>query len=347
MMKLLRLKINSFLNLPGSLPGVARQTAGDESGVALVLTVLIIGLIVSVSLHFHKSMWNELDAAEISQGNVKLHSIAKSGYNYALALLSEDLSNNDFDSMLDNWADSEAISEDSVTMFEEGHFDLAVRDLSGKININRLVNSEGSFDSKQRELVARFLSSEEFNINPDEVNDILDAIKDWLDPDDEVTRFGAERGYYESLENPYRCRNGSLKSIEEMAMIEGITEDLLFGNEDRIGIYDFLTIYGNGKVNINTAHPVVLRSLSDRLEQEMVEDLLDYRERKEHELGDKLWYKNVIGTEEDIFDQEIISTMSTYFEIESRGIMGNRSSGIKSVVKREDGKFTIMRWGYL
>ena len=319
----------------------------DDSGVTLILTILIISLIVSVSLHFHKYMWSELDAAEASQCNVKLRCIAKSGFNYALSLLYEDISNNDFDSMQDNWADSSSIAEESSSMFEEGSFDLVIRDLSGRINVNSLVNSEGDFDPRQKELLERFLCSEEFDINPEEVSDILDAIKDWIDPDDEITRFGAESGYYESLENPYKCRNGSLESLEELALIKGITNDLLFGSGDKPGIIGFLTIYGDGKINLNTAHPMVLRSLSDDIDQEMIDDLIAYREENEQDLGDKLWYKDALGTEEDNFNQEIISISSNHFEIESRSNMDNRGMVLKSVVKRGGGNFIIMKWEYI
>jgi general secretion pathway protein K len=292
-------------------------------------------------------MWSELDAADVSQCNIKLRCIAKSGYNYAISLLYEDNTNNDFDSMQDNWADSASIAEEVSSMFVEGTLDLVIRDLSGKININRLVNSEGDFDPKQKELLSRFLSNREFDINPEAISDILDSIKDWIDPDDEVTRFGAESGYYESLENPYKCRNGSLGSLEEMVLIKGITNDLLFGNEHSPGIINFLTVYGDGKINLNTASPMVLRSLSDDIDQEMVDDLIAYREENEQSLGNILWYKDALGTEEDLFDQQIISISSNNFEIESRSSITNRSAVLRSVVKREGGKFVIMKWGYI
>ena len=90
-----------------------------------------------------------------------------------------------------------------------------IKDLSGRIQINRLINEDGSYNDAQKDLLMRFLGSSEFGLDPDDVENIVDAVKDWIDSDDEVTRFGAEDAYYQALEKPYPCKNGPLEFIEE------------------------------------------------------------------------------------------------------------------------------------
>ena len=82
------------------------------------------------------------------------------------------------------------------------------------------------------------------------------AICDWWDADDVPLTGGAENGYYATLSEPYPCRNGCYQSVYELLLVRGISRDLF----DRVAPY--LTVYGMGKVNINTASPVVLRSLA-------------------------------------------------------------------------------------
>jgi len=62
--------------------------------------------------------------------------------------------------------------------------------------------------------------------------DIVAAIVDWRDPDNEVTPGGAEADYYMSLQPPYRPRNGPLQTVRELLMVRGVSHELLLGGPD-------------------------------------------------------------------------------------------------------------------
>ncbi len=74
------------------------------------------------------------------------------------------------------------------------------------------------------------------NITPD----VVAAIIDWRDADNDVTPGGAEEEYYLSLLPPYVPRNGPFQTIREMLMVRGVSSDLLFGNDsNQNGLIDF------------------------------------------------------------------------------------------------------------
>jgi type II secretory pathway component PulK len=52
--------------------------------------------------------------------------------------------------------------------------------------------------------------------------DVLDAIGDWVDKDDDPSTLGVERDYYLSLQSPYEPRNGPLRTLGEIELIAGI-----------------------------------------------------------------------------------------------------------------------------
>ena len=58
---------------------------------------------------------------------------------------------------------------------------------------------------------------------------IIDAILDWLDPDDIARPNGAEREYYSGLSHPYAPKNGPFESVEELLLVKGVTPQLLYG----------------------------------------------------------------------------------------------------------------------
>ena len=316
----------------------------DNRGLALLLTILVISLIVPFTLQFNTSMRTELEAAANLRDGIKLGYIAKSGFHYALAVLYLDATETTFDSLLEDWADESILSSTSSSLFEDGRFDVKIVDLSGRIQINHLVDEKGNYIEKQRLLLERFLSSEEFELESEDVGNILDAIKDWIDPDNEVTKFGAENAYYQALDKPYACKNGPLAFPEELLLIRGITKELFYGTSEHKGLSNYISTNGQGLININTADPFVLRALSEHMDQELLDDLISYREDEENDLSQVGWYKNIPGMSPEVSIDDLITTSSTYFEIISDGFQNAMKKRITGLVERKEKKIKILSW---
>jgi general secretion pathway protein K len=272
--------------------------------------------------------------------------VARSGFDYALAVLFEDALNTErpFDSLREPWADSKALSDNSSSLFEDTAFEVHIRDLTGRIQINALVNRKGEYNTDQKDLLTRFLSLERFGLEAEEVDNLVDAIKDWMDRDEEVTKFGAESAYYQTLEKPYLCRNAPLESLEELLFVRGMTRELFYGSGEKPGVSGFLTVYGDGKVNINTADPVVLSSLSDNLDQRSVEDLLAFRENEDHDISQPNWYKSVPGMSSEVALDDLVTTISHHFEIVSEAFRDSMRKQVRGLVERKEGKAKILSW---
>jgi general secretion pathway protein K len=316
----------------------------DSKGVALILTILVVSLIVALTLQFNTSMRTNLYAAANLSDGIKLNCIARSGFNGALAVLHDDASSGNVDTLRENWAQARNFSEILGSLFEGGRFLVEIMDLSGRIQINQLVDRDGNYNDTQRDLLLRLLESPEFGLDPEEPDNIVDAIKDWIDPDNEVTRFGAEHIYYQTLENPYPCKNKPLEFTEELLLVRGITRELFYGTEESPGISYFLSTYGDGRININTAPPLVLRALSDQMDQDLVEEMAAYRADEDNDLSDIVWYKNVPGMGDITFPSTLLTTSSTYFEVISEGIKETMIKRIRGVVQRKDGSLQILSW---
>ena len=323
-----------------------RKVLKDSGGVALILTVLIISIIVTVTLEFNTAMRSELYGAVNLRDGLKLGCVARSGFDYALAVLFEDGLNTDrpFDSLREPWADSKALSENSSSLFEDGGFEVQIRDMTGRIQIGALVNQKGEYNADQKDLLTRFLSLDMFGLDDEEVGNLVDAIKDWIDRDDEVTKFGAENAYYQTLEKPYLCRNAPLESLEELLLIRGMSKELFYGTGERPGIAYYLTVCGDGKVNINTADPVVLRSLSANLDRRTVEDMVSYRDEEDNDISQANWYKSVAGMSSEVAIDNLVTTTSHHFEIVSEAFQEAMRKRVTGVVERQEGKTKVISW---
>ena len=316
----------------------------DDRGMALILTILIISLIVALTLQFNTSMRSNLQAAANLRDGIKLGCIARSGFNCALAVLHEDVSSGNIDTLHEPWAYARIFSENSTSLFTEGRFTVDITDLSGKIQLNKLVDEDGNYNNSQKNLFMQFLKSSEFGLDPEEVENIIDAIKDWIDADNETTRFGAEDAYYQVLEKPYPCKNAPIEFLEELLFVRGITKELFYGSGKKPGISQYFSHHGNGKININTADLLIVRSLSDDIDQERAEDMVAYRENEENDLSDFKWYKNVPGMADVSIPDSLLTTSSTYFEITSEGFKGSMSKKIEATMERKEKTLQILSW---
>ena len=107
------------------------------------------------------------------------------------------------------------------------------------------------------------------------------CIVDWRDGNDEPLPDGAESSYYQGLNPPYSCHNNLLDVLEELRLVKGVDGGLLDS------IRDYVTVYGSGRININTAERIVLLSAAIAVggaERRVCEDLVDkiLTARQEH-----------------------------------------------------------------
>lgn len=61
--------------------------------------------------------------------------------------------------------------------------------------------------------------------------ELVDAVLDWLDADDEPRPGGAEGDVYAALSPPTVCRNGPVACPEELLLVRGMTREIFFGED--------------------------------------------------------------------------------------------------------------------
>lgn len=300
----------------------------EQRGVAVVLALAVITLLCSLVVDFSYTMMVDLTLASNVRDQQQAYLNARSGVELVRHLLVDD--DPDYDGLDEAWA---LMGEHPGRLADDdqGSFAVAVEDEAGKININKLV-SGGRVDPVIRSQILRLC--EVLAVDPK----VIDAIIDWLDPDDEPQPFGAEQEYYLSLPSPYPCKNAPLDTLEELLLIKGINEEILYGNAEKRGLIHYLTLYTEGKVNINTAPIEVIQSLSDDIDVNLARAIIELREKKGlHELD----YDDIkqlpgmsIGIFEEIRDQ--CDVKSSFFSLRAQGEVRGIKRVIYTVFKRDD-----------
>lgn len=74
---------------------------------------------------------------------------------------------------------------------------------------------------------------------PGMTDEVAAAIVDWRDADEDITPGGAESETYMRRQPGYACKNAPFESIEELALVSGVTREILYGEDANMnGVLD-------------------------------------------------------------------------------------------------------------
>ena len=318
----------------------------NNRGMALLLVISVISLLTVIIVQFNRNMSNELVRSYQFRDRTQLHALAESGVNLGIAALYTDTYVSDSDTVHDNW--NKIVELPFEDLVGGSEIRVKVTDLSGKFQLNSLVETvtEGGENQgnritpeESRKVFINLLTSGEFLLEDDfQAQEIADAIIDWIDSDDDETAYGAESSYYESLDPAYQARNGLMELPMEILSIKGVSKELLYGNDEKKGLSEYITVFGNdGKINLNTADPLIIAAFDDRIDGKDVELLTEFRNSEENieSLGNPLWYQDVAGWPGFVqLNSDLISVSSNFFKIESEAVLVNGRLQMTAYVKR-------------
>ena len=276
-----------------------------KRGVALITAMLITALTGSLAAGL---AWN--NALDVRRTMTLLfheqaNQVALGAESWIRNILRDDAIDSQTDHLGELWASDLPglpVDNDSV----QGAVAGKVEDLNGRFNVNNLLDENGEVDQEYLEQLQRMLVILE--IDPK----FAGLAADWIDADD-TPGFpdGAEDSIYTGLTPPYRAPNRPISNVTELAALEGMDKQTL----DRLLPHITALPYrGSGTLlNVNTATPVVLQSLSVNVDAAMVEDWLSSRE--EAGFDDFAQIFDSLGIEPKI--RANLSESSEYFQLKA------------------------------
>lgn len=201
--------------------------------------------------------------------------------------------------------------------------------------------------------------------NPGEM---VKNIIDWIDNDDDGK---AESDYYSGLDPGYTCKNAPFENIGELALIRDVDRELYRGESSREkieviqdeadylypredegfpGLRHYLTVYSDGKVNVNTATEEVLEVMLGEDYEDLADGIIKVREELIAENEHAFRQVNEIpgALEKDIPSKvlERFKVNSQFFTILSEGKVGNTTARIRVVVQRLEDRVKILYWRF-
>ncbi|MFH1867810.1 MAG: hypothetical protein ABH843_02450 [Candidatus Omnitrophota bacterium] len=273
--------------------------ASKTKGTILIAALWMVAILTVFAISVGRQSAISLKITSYNTDQLKAYFIARAGMLRALAQKqlehdSELLS--DIDALSEGWAnnkdlfDHKSFGSGSYTLsyyldeddLSEGERPVlyGLMDEQSKININ----------FAPKETIANLLTHLEVDEN--EAQEIAAAIVDWRDEDGTVTFsedenfLGAEDAYYQGASPPYHCKNFLFDNIYELYLVRGVTSDMF------TLLKEYITVYGEGKVNINTAGETVLNALMGPDFPNLASKIVKYRRGNDDTSGteDDRWF---------------------------------------------------------
>ncbi|NOX43717.1 MAG: type II secretion system minor pseudopilin GspK [Gammaproteobacteria bacterium] len=229
----------------------------NEKGVALITALLVVALVtVTVVAMVTRQQLDIRRTSNILQRD-QAYVFTLGGEAFATQVLKKDPQG------IDHRGEDWAIKLPPFP-FKDGVLIFSLDDLSGRFNINNLVDADGvvsPWDVRRLRQMIEII--QDLPDQPDEFkqvlpSDLVNAMVDWIDEDGDVRSGGAEDGDYLDGELPYRTANQLMASPSELLLVKGVTP-LIY----KILLPYVATLPGRTKINVNTAKEELLQALAD------------------------------------------------------------------------------------
>jgi general secretion pathway protein K len=224
--------------------------ANNSDGVALIITLFILAIITTLVVEFAYGVYVSTNALYNWQSSQRLSFVAKSAVRFASWIISE----NDIQLAYTYPGAIDIVRKKPVESFN-GDLAIRIENENIKFNLNTLVFANGTVNQQSYDALVRMLKA--INLDPA----IADRIIDWTGP-----------GSGQGISGPgVKLKHAPFDSIDELLSVPGISRETY----DKLVPY--VTIYGSGVININGAEVPVLMSLSDAVDRDMAERVVQYR----------------------------------------------------------------------
>ncbi len=319
-----------------------------QQGFILMTVLLLIVLIAAVLLEFNYQSRQGLHGTDDFYRQLQARHTARAGLQLAQAALGQ------YPDYLEQEGLRQLFNQETGIPVGSGRCRIRVIQEGGKININKLKTNgqleRGSID--QFLLLIDVLNQQVPSARALDYG-LVPALIDWTDADDQITQLpfvshasrGAESDYYRRQIPAYSCANQPLDTVDQLLLVRDMTPRLLYHlteeakETDETGLADYLTVYGDGKININYASLPVLRSLSLLISDGLARQMVQYRTIRPFAAIGEL--RDVPGMTDEIFsavrDRITIASVETYYRVTVSAESEQASCTVTAILKKNNG----------
>ena len=306
-------------------PKPSLNPKSNHQGAVLIISLWILAILTLLAFSIGRRISIELRLLKYHLNRTQAFYLAKAGLEHIYAQKAGD-SQDDYDSLNEAWS-NKLKADQKTPYFQEftwgnGEFEVkydypqgqvlyGMQDESSKLNINKILNGDGSVNNDRKKEFTNLLK----NVLGDDskAQEMTAKFIDWVDKDSDPISINGKENYSDKGISP---KNAPLDRLEELTMIDG------FSIEDVKKLSNYITIYGGEYININTTSQEALRALG--LDESVINSIISYRNGED----------NQAATEDDKTIENIDNELINDSKIFNSQLTLQESEDIKNIKSR-------------
>jgi type II secretory pathway component PulK len=263
--------------LSGQLP--LRSAAKNKASI-LIVALWSVSLLSAFAIILNSQVRQSLVLAKRLEQKDKLRFIAQAGIQKGIMEI-KNTPSKAYDWLGDSWSNNPALFKGIEV--GDGEFTLSYSSWDSKSSLRRInygcVDEERKINiNKAEKTTLERLFKAVLACEDQEAQELAACVLDWRDADSELTMpLSAEHFYYSGLPASYAAKNAEFEVPDELLLVKGFSDNVFEK------IKDYVTIYGEGRVNANTASEEALFALG--LDEDMAHKFILFRAGKDGQDG--------------------------------------------------------------
>lgn len=294
-------------------------------GAAVVLAMLLAAFAAAVAATVFADQQRWSRAVLNRRDQVQAQALAIAGIQWSRQILYDDARRTVTDHLGEPWA----LTLPPIPL-DNGEILGAIADAQARINVN-VLSGTGAVAALQRDRIVRLFAQRG---GPSAA---LDAIADWIDPDDIPRPGGAEDGYYGAQAESGLAANAPLVRTAELAVVRGVAPAAL------AAITPFIAALPAGTpVNVNTAPPEVLAAIVEGLAGDALASFVAGRSQKPFTTIAEFRARLPQGT--TLRGDDGLAVKSDYFYVTVEARQGITRARARALVRRAGSAWPTVVW---
>ena len=301
------------------------MNARRARGAALVTAMLIAALAAAViaTLAAGQSQW--LRSVELRRDQVQAQALVLAGLAWARQVVRDDARAGPIDHLGESWA-----LPLPPTPLENGSIEGRIVDAQGLVNINNLA-ADGAIARSDRRRLERLFVQAGLPVGA------LDALADWIDPDDLARENGGETATYATLVPARVPPNRPLLRAPEATLVRQIEASRFAALASFVSALPSTT-----PLNVNTAPPEVLAAAVNGLEGDALAALVADRGKKPFSTTSE--FRSRLPSGASVEDLESLAVRSDYFIVTVKARQGDTWAQGRALLRRQGESLPRVVW---
>ncbi|MFH0796388.1 MAG: hypothetical protein V2A65_04940 [Candidatus Omnitrophota bacterium] len=247
-----------------------------KSGSILIIALFALATLTIVAVNLGFGISQKLLFLKKMEVKKNLHLIAEAGIKTASWKIKKDVTP-EYDTLNGTWSNN--VTDFREQSVGEGRFTVSYDYRSFDTDKNKITQTRYGCEDEERKISINTADQKTLKRLFQIVTDIDEAkaenlsycIIDWRDENSsyEHPQYGAEDSDYRYSSTPYEAKDGPYEIPEELLLVKGMSREIFEQ------IREYVTVYTEGKININTAPLEVLRALG--LDERLAAKILTFR----------------------------------------------------------------------